>query len=233
MADSTAAPSQSGAGVKPGAADASNGDQKSTVLTDPKQAADGKSADAATAQDQAKADDGKQEPGKQDPGKKDDGEPQGAPETYAEFKAPEGVSMDKAALEKFVPIAKELNLTQEQAQKVVDLYAGGILPAVHQQLAEAHVQQVEQWLEAARTDKEIGGAQFDASVSIAKKALDSFGTPELKAALDDSGLGNHPEVIRLLANIGKRISEDGLASLQSGGGGAKRSPAEVLYGSKN
>lgn len=156
--------------------------------------------------------------------------PAGAPETYAEFTLPEGISLDKVALEKFTPLAKDLNLSQEQAQKVVDLYAAEVLPHVQQAFAEQQAQKVEGWLQSAMKDPEIGGARFDESVSIAKKALDAFGTPELKAALDDTGLGNHPDVIRLLANIGKRISEDRTASTTSATGGT-RSAAEILYGS--
>lgn len=229
MTDSNAAPSESGAGEQSGApkAAAPAADQKaSTVLTDTPKVDSVKPADGATADEKAKANDGKGS----EPKKKDDGKPQGAPETYADFQMPEGVELDKAAVSKFVPLAKELNLTQEQAQKVVSLYASEVLPAVVAQIADARVQQTQQWLEQSMADKVIGGAHFDANVAVAKKALDSFGTPELKAALDETGLGNHPEVIRLLANIGKRISEDGMASITGNGGGAQRSQADVLYG---
>lgn len=47
--------------------------------------------------------------------------PPGAPEKYA-FTAPEGQELDTSALAQFEPVARELNLTQEQAQKLVDVY---------------------------------------------------------------------------------------------------------------
>jgi hypothetical protein len=161
-----------------------------------------------------------------------DGKTAGAPEAYAEFTLPEGISLDKAALEGFTPLAKELGLSQENAQKVVDLYATKLLPQIQQAFAEQQTQKVEGWLQDSMKDPEIGGARFDETVSIAKKALDAFGSPALKAALDDSGLGNHPEVIRLLANIGKRVSEDRTASTTSAATGS-RSAAEILYGGNN
>ena len=46
------------------------------------------------------------------------------------------------------------------------------------------------------------------SLSVLKKALDQFGTPELRALLNDSGMGNNPEVIRAFYRVGKAISED-------------------------
>lgn len=156
--------------------------------------------------------------------------PVGAPESYAEFTLPEGISLDRAALEGFTPLAKDLNLSQEQAQKVVDLYAQKMLPQIQQAFADQKAQMVESWLQESMKDPEVGGARFDESVSTARKALDAFGTLALKAALDESGLGNHPELIRLLANIGKRISEDGTASTRSATAGS-RDAAQILYGS--
>lgn len=163
-------------------------------------------------------------------GAEEQAKPAGAPESYAEFTLPEGISLDKAALEGFTPLAKDLNLSQEQAQKVVDLYAQKMLPQIQQAFADQKAQMVEGWLQASMKDPEVGGSRFDETVSTARKALDAFGTPALKAALDDSGLGNHPEVIRLLANIGKRISEDATASTRSATTGS-RDAAQVLYGS--
>lgn len=49
-----------------------------------------------------------------------------------EFTPPEGGELDANALAVFEPIAKELGLSQEQAQKLVDIY-----PQIQQQQAEA------------------------------------------------------------------------------------------------
>ncbi len=148
----------------------------------------------------------------------------GAPEKY-EFKAPEeGQELDKGALEVFEPIARELNLNNEQAQKLVDVYGSKIMPAINKQLAEGWQKQTEQWAETVKADKELGS---DESIGEAQKAMDKFGSPELKQYLEESGLGNHPELIRIFASVGKAMSEDGLVTGNSNG---SKSAADVLFG---
>ncbi|MBZ7566775.1 peptidase [Klebsiella grimontii] len=132
---------------------------------------------------------------------------EGAPEKY-EFKAGEGVELDTAALEQFEPIARELNLTNEQAQKMVDLYGTKIMPMVQQQRAEAWQKTTEQWAADVKADKEIGGDKLTANLSAAQRALEQFGDPELKEYLDSTGLGNHPALVKAFIKVGKAMSED-------------------------
>lgn len=171
--------------------------------------------------------------GEKPEGEKPDGEkkqeekkPEGAPEKY-EFKAAEGQELDTAALEQFEPIARELNLTNEQAQKMVDLYGTQILPMVQKQQAEAWQKTTEQWAADVKADKEIGGDKLTASIGVAQRALETFGTPDLKEYLNASGLGNHPELIKVFVKVGKAMSEDGMVTGKESG---QRTAAEVLYG---
>lgn len=130
----------------------------------------------------------------------------GAPEKY-EFKAGEGVELDTEALKDFEPVARELNLTNEQAQKLVDAYPK-ILAGVQQRQAEAWQKQTEGWAEAVKADKEIGGDKLTANLSAAQRALEQFGDPELKEYLDSTGLGNHPALVKAFIKVGKAMSED-------------------------
>lgn len=160
-------------------------------------------------------------------GAKPDGEqakPQGAPEKY-EFKVPEGVQLDDRAQTAFSEVAKELNLTQEAAQKVLDKM-GPVIAGRH---AEALTQAKAQWVEAAQTDKEYGGEKLAENLSVAKKALDTFGTPELRTLLNESGLGNHPEIIRAFFRAGKAISEDKFVPATGDGPKGAKDPAKALY----
>ena len=102
--------------------------------------------------------------------------PVGAPEKYEDFKAPEGIELDKTQVEAFVPLAKELGLTQEAAQKLVDFYASNQAAAARAQ-ETAWNATVDGWIAAAKSDKEIGGAALGENLAVAKKALDMFGTP--------------------------------------------------------
>lgn len=151
---------------------------------------------------------------------------EGAPEKY-EFKPAEGQELDTAALEQFEPIARELNLTNEQAQKMVDLYGTKIMPMVQQQQAEAWQKTTEQWAADVKADKEIGGDKLTANLSSAQRALDLFGSPELKEYLEGTGLGNHPELVKTFIKIGKAMSEDGMVD---GSNQGQLSAAKVLYG---
>lgn len=132
--------------------------------------------------------------------------PEGAPEKY-EFKAGEGVDLDTEALKDFEPVARELNLTNEQAQKLVDAYPK-ILAGVQQRQAEAWQKQTEGWAETVKADKEIGGDKLTANLSAAQRALEQFGDTELKEYLDSTGLGNHPALVKAFIKVGKAMSED-------------------------
>lgn len=133
----------------------------------------------------------------------DQGKPEGAPEKY-EFQAAEGVTFDDAVIGAFSEVAKELNLPQDAAQKVLDKMAPVLAARQGEQIAAIHAE----WVESAKTDKEFGGDKLPENLAVAKKALDQFGTPELRALLNDSGMGNNPEVIRAFYRVGKAISED-------------------------
>lgn len=175
-----------------------------------------------------KPQDGKPADGDKPADKSDDKEqkPEGAPEKY-EFKPAEGQELDTSALEQFEPIAREMNLTNEQAQKMVDLYGTKIMPMVQQQQVEAWQKTTEQWAADVKADKEIGGDKLTGNLSAAQRALAQFGTHELKEYLEGTGLGNHPELVKAFVKIGKAMSEDGMVTGKESG---QRSAAEVLYG---
>lgn len=163
------------------------------------------------------------------PDEKKDQKPEGAPEKY-EFKAGEGVELDQEALKGFEPLARELNLTNEQAQKMVDLYGEKLLPQIQKQQTEAWQKTTEQWAADVKADKEIGGDKLVSSLSVAQRALDQFGTPELKEYLNSTGLGNHPELVKAFVKIGKSMSEDGMVT---GSKTTTQSVAQRMYPNMN
>lgn len=141
-------------------------------------------------------------------GQQTDGEgSQTTPDTYADFAMPEGVTVDSAMLNEAVPLFKELGLTQDQAQKLVDFQAKQV-QASSQSNVDAFNQLMNDWQEQSRNDKEFGGDKFEENIGIARSAIDKFGTPELKQLLEEHGVGNHPEVIRFMVNVGKLTAED-------------------------
>lgn len=181
-------------------ADALYGDQQQAPESKDQQAVDAANTDKTE--------------GNKDGQQTDGDKPQGAPEQY-DFKPPEGKQFDAEIIGNFSEIAKELNLTQDAAQKLVDVMGPKI---AERQLAQIEAVRNE-WANASQTDKEFGGDKLNENLAVAKKALDSFGTPELRSLLQESGLGNNPEVIRFMYRAGKAISEDTFVSNSPGAGG--------------
>ncbi|MBH1918616.1 peptidase [Serratia surfactantfaciens] len=184
---------------------------------------EGKQEGSKTAEELAAEKEAKEKADKEAAEKAEKEKKPAAPEKY-EFTSPEGQELDANALAVFEPIAKELGLSQEQAQKLVDIY-----PQIQHQQAEAWSKQVADWGEQVKADKEIGGDKFNASVGAAQRALDQFGNPELREYLNASGLGNHPALVRFCAKVGKAMAEDTFVVPNQGG---QRSAADILYGKK-
>ncbi|WP_088158082.1 hypothetical protein [Achromobacter xylosoxidans] len=159
---------------------------------------------------------------------KTDGELKGAPEQYEDFAAPEGVQLDAELVGDLKTLAKELNLSQTDAQRVADL-GPKLMQKLQGHQAETFAQVRQTWADAAKADKEYGGEAFAENLGAAKKALDSFGTPELRTLLNESGIGNHPEVIRFMVRAGKAISSDTFVAGDRSASGAGKDPAKTLY----
>ena len=140
--------------------------------------------------------------------KKDgEGKPTGAPEAYTDFTLPEGVSLDADTLDAFKGLAKELNIPQEAAQKLVDLQTKLATKQV-EDLQSAVVAQSQKWAAEVRNDPELGGENYDKSVASAVKVIQAFGDPALTELLNESGLGNHPALFKFCHRISAAISED-------------------------
>ena len=132
---------------------------------------------------------------------------QTSPDAYADFVMPEGIQLDESALGEASPLFKELGLNQEQAQKVVDLYAKQVQAGSKAQIDNFN-QLKSDWREQSKNDGEFGGDKFDENVKTAQAAINSYGTPELKQLLEDYGVGNHPEIVRFMVRVGHTLKED-------------------------
>jgi hypothetical protein len=143
-------------------------------------------------------------------------------EEVYEFAKPEGMELDQGDLDKFTALAKESKLPKDVAQKVVDLAI-----AREQARADAFIAQVKAWGDEVKADPILGKAE---NVAVAVKAIEAFGTPELKQLLESTGLGNHPVVVRWAYEVGKAISEDGIIRGRNTPS-SEKSLADALYGS--
>ena len=127
------------------------------------------------------------------------------PEAY-DLKAPDGAGLDAEGLKSFEPIFKEVGLSQEQAQKLVNLYGEKQASFVEEQKGIWEKQQ-STWIDEFKSDKAFGGANTDASVQAAEKAWRHFGTAEDIRLVHQFGLANFPPLVKILARVGKEMGE--------------------------
>lgn len=203
-----------------------------TLIAGPQASPEGQAAQAdgatqqqaPTQQPSAQAADSNTQPA---PAQATDAQAQQQAEVVYDLKLPEGSSLDATYLEHAKSTAKELGLTPEAAQKLVERDSAMQSKFMEAKQAE-WTQHVTQWAEQVKADKEIGGERFNAAITDARTALDRFGTPEFKQMLNQSGYGNHPELIRMMSKIGAAMRED---KVVQGNQPARdnKSMAELLY----
>lgn len=153
------------------------------------------------------------------------------PEKY-DLKIKEGSKIDAAHLEKISAFAKAKGLSNEDAQALLDRDQENF--SAIQSAQEAELQKIkDSWLPAAQADKEIGGDNFNANAELAKRVISRVGTDEFKQFLDNTGFGNHPEVIKVFYRLGKMMAEDQLVIQNTPVGGGKKSAEEVMYPNQN
>jgi hypothetical protein len=145
------------------------------------------------------------------------------PEEYV-FEVPEGVVLDETLVGAFTPIAKELGLTQESAQKLTTMYAEHMQGIVEAQ-QQAAVMQAKAW----RTEF-LSEPGHVATLTMAKKALASEHVgADFKSLVTKEApwMADHPAVVHLLAKIGKLISEPHF--VEGTPRGAEKPLADIMY----
>jgi hypothetical protein len=139
------------------------------------------------------------------------------PETYAAFKAPDNYTIDPAAIAEAAPIFKELGLTQDQAQKLVDAQ-------IRREIALAKAPdkavtdmrngwrgQVEADAELKATvDKNSGKTGMDAvKINIARtlSVLPIDLQVDFKDAMNLTGAGDHPAFVKAITTLAAFVTE--------------------------
>jgi len=157
-------------------------------------------------------------------GESEDQEPAGPPEKY-EFEMPEGFEeLDEELIDQATPIFKDLGLSNEQAQKLVNFEAQR-----QREQQEAWAAQVKDWEKALKSDKDFGGDKFDANLGKAKALLKKYGSDELVELMDSTMLGSHPEMVRWAMRVAKALGEDSVSDRSGPRSKPERTAEEVFY----
>jgi hypothetical protein len=151
--------------------------------------------------------------------------------TYGDFKLPEGASVDDESLKAASALFADSGLNQEQAQKFIDLAVSREQAAARKGV-QAFVDLQTKWVSEIKADPDIGGDKFQASIASAARAIERLAIPGLREALDLTGAGNNPAIVKAFARIGQMISEDRFRPGNGAPPAAAKSPAEVIYGAQ-
>jgi len=145
--------------------------------------------------------------------------PAAIPESYA-LKA-DGFQFNEVATAALAPAFKEAGLTQAQVDVLAKAYAGLVRDTPAQMLARD--------LEVVAKDPELGGANWGRTQGYVRTAMSAFGDPEFGKFVNEAGIGNRPEFVRVFERIGRLMTGD--VPVRGGQGGAPElSRAEKIYG---
>jgi hypothetical protein len=135
---------------------------------------------------------------------------EGAPAKYEDFKVPEGFELDKDVATEFGTIAKRHNLTQSGAQELVDFYVNKTKEAFDAPF-NAYMDKRQEWRDQINSDSEIGGSKLNGVKVSIGKLIDSFGDAKVaeafREAMDYTGAGDNPAVVKGLYALAKRLTE--------------------------
>lgn len=215
--------------------------QQTTQVSSETKTQDSTQTLTASTTDSAKQTEAKADGTKTEPKAGDKDAKAGPPEKY-DFKAPEGYEIDQKAVDEAVPIFKELGLTQDQAQKLFDIYSKNAIAT-----ADAALKQYEAtrqgWREEVVKAPDLGDGREGLKPEV-RKAIDTAisaigdakAISEFKSAMDLTGVGDNPHFVRAIAAWGKLLSEGtpvrGTAPSPAGQvkpGESPRSAASALY----
>jgi len=144
--------------------------------------------------------------------------PEGAPEKYGDWKLPEGYQLDTGVSEAAGAMFKDLNLTQDQAQKLVDFYSEHAVKS-NKEVMDAWQATRSEWREGVKNDPQLGklvgsNGNFgpdSALVVTVNRALDGLQNPKLvsdfKDAMELTGAGDNPSFVKVLYALASKVTE--------------------------
>jgi len=144
-------------------------------------------------------------------------------EGYDKYQAPEGLPWDADVEGRFFTVAHKHGLTKNQAKALLEWYGSE---------GQEGITRAEQAIQANRqgawdTLRKSWGANAEARVALAQQAVEKVGGEELKAVLDETGLGDHPAFLKFAERLGALLQEDGEISPVVGAVQQKQAQDEI------
>lgn len=95
-----------------------------------------------------------------------------------------------------------------RGQELLNLYAS-LTTKSSEAGSQAWKDQQQAWQQEVIADPELGGANLEKTIAGIGSIMDRFGNDEVRAALDQTGAGNHPAVVRFLSTLASQLREPG------------------------
>lgn len=145
----------------------------------------------------------------------------GKPEQPTEYEFPvtEGINRDPKFVEWAQKTFHEIGLPKEMGQKVAAQYDAFTL-AMEKANQEAVARSRADAETAIKTEL---GAEYPVAVELTTRMLSKYMKPEEKAFFDETGLGNHPLLIRMIFDFAKKTGED--VSIRGSNNSGNQSPS--------
>lgn len=138
-----------------------------------------------------------------------------------EVSGPKDVKLNETFLKGFKEVAHKSGLLPKQAQGLLEWYLETEKTFAGEAQATVKAEQ-ERGLDELKKE---WGQGYTKQIALAKAAVKELGDQDLIAYLDQSGLGNDPKLIRLMAKAGALLGEDHIRG--EGGGQFGKTPAEI------
>ncbi len=106
--------------------------------------------------------------------------------------------------ENFRQFAHQLGLNNQQAETIYQAYQQDI--AERDQVSQQQFEQFE--VDNLNALQQEWGDQFNHNLEMARRAFMNFATPEAVQIVEETGMGNHPELLKVFARIGEVLAED-------------------------
>lgn len=132
-----------------------------------------------------------------------------APEKYEPFKLADGLILDQKSMDAALPLFQKLNLSQTEAQELVDLQTSLV-----KQGEDAHVKAWETFLKEQKTAaKDYFGTKLPEVMRNVARARDTFmpkdasGKSALQDKINAAGFSNDKDFLEMMDKVGRVIGE--------------------------
>lgn len=181
-------------------------------------------------------------------------QPQAGSEQESEFayNVPEGYEMTPEGQADFTKFLDEVNKLPEaeRGQALLNKHLAGLQNSNgHTQEALAAMHQ--EWAQESMNDPEFGGSNLQENLTQARKTMNSFSTPavdangkavlhqdgamkgqqmtKIEVVMNQTGMGNNPDVIRVFHRAGQALGEDHYVKGDMKPVERKKTPGEIMY----